>query len=223
MQQRRTPSGQGPGARGGRDPRETGRRTTGRPVAGRVTGGRAATRETGLRAEPSRTTGTRGSAGQRKPAAAAPGNRPPAARRATSAGAVTRTRPPRQGRLSGRAAVMCMLLIGLLLAYAYPVRMYLSQQNEIDQLERHQAAQRQHIDDLAGELQKWNDDRYVASQVRGRLLWMLPGEKPLIVVGRPTPPGTPGSAATGGGGAAEGPWYDQLWTSVRSADQGGTP
>jgi hypothetical protein len=114
-----------------------------------------------------------------------------------------------------------MLLIGLLLAYAYPVRVYLSQQNEIDQLERSQAAQRQHIDDLAGELQKWNDDEYVKAQARGRLLFMLPGEKPLIVVG-----GRSGTAAGAGVAAADGvgrdasPWYSKLWSSIRTTDQG---
>jgi hypothetical protein len=112
-----------------------------------------------------------------------------------------------------------MLLIGMLLAYAYPVRVYLAQQNEIDQLERSQAAQRQHIDDLAGQLQKWNDDEYVKAQARGRLLFVLPGEKPLLVVDNAPKPGPAGTTAPAGGSRA-GPWYDKLWASIRTADQG---
>jgi cell division protein FtsB len=218
MQQRRTPSGQGPGARGGRDVRAAGRRAGARPVA----------RDQAVRAEPARSGGARGSvrvAGTRTAAprtgagdAARSANRPAAARRATGGGAARRTRAPQPRRVTGRATVLCMLLIGLLLAYAYPVRVYLSQQNEIDQLERSQAAQRQHIDDLAGQLQKWNDAEYVKAQARGRLLFVLPGEKPLVVVDNQNTGGTAATAPSSD--RAGGPWYGKLWSSIRTADQG---
>jgi hypothetical protein len=113
-----------------------------------------------------------------------------------------------------------MLLIGLLLAYAYPVRVYLSQRNEIDQLERHQTAQAARIHDLSGRLEKWNDDEYVKAQARGRLLFTMPGEKPLLVIDKSEPePGATGAGQTPGGGNA-GPWYGKLWSSIRAADQG---
>jgi cell division protein FtsB len=132
-----------------------------------------------------------------------------------------RTRAPQPRRLTGRAAVLCMVLIGLLLAYAYPVRVYLSQQNEIDQLERHQTVQRAYIQELSGRLEKWNDDEYVKTQARGRLLFTMPGENPLLVIDKNQP--GPGSAATlqspdGAGGV--GPWYGKLWSSIRAADHG---
>jgi len=219
MQQRRP---------GGRDVRGTGRRS----------GARSTARDQGTRTEPARSAGVRGGSASRSnapragatprtggaprtgtPDAARSANRPAAARRPSAGGAAKRTRAPQPRRLSGRAAVACMLLIGLLLAYAYPVRVYLSQQNEIDQLERSQAAQRQHIDELAGQLQKWNDDEYVKAQARGRLLFVLPGEKPLLVVDNAPKPGPAGTAAPTGPGDAS-PWYGKLWTSIRTADQG---
>jgi cell division protein FtsB len=228
MQQRRTPSGQGPGGRSGRG--NVGRDVRG---AGRRSGARSVSRDPGVRAEPTRSGGARGGAPRATtpragtagvprtgvPDAARSANRPAAARRPSAGGAVKRTRAPQPRRLSGRAAVACMLLIGLLLAYAYPVRVYLSQQNEIDQLERSQAAQRQHIDELAGQLQKWDDDEYVKAQARGRLLFVLPGEKPLLVVDNAPKPGPAGTAAPPGQGDAS-PWYGKLWTSIRTADQG---
>jgi hypothetical protein len=116
-----------------------------------------------------------------------------------------------------------MLLIGLLLAYAYPVRVYLSQQNEINQLERRQAAQRARIHELSGRLEKWNDDEYVKAQARGRLLFTMPGEKPLLVIDKTQPapkPGTGGAVETPGGAGGTGPWYGKLWSSIRAADQG---
>jgi cell division protein FtsB len=182
------------------------------------------------RAEQTRTGGSRGtgrSATGRQSAArtgatdaARSANRPAAARRAAGGGVAKRTRAPQPRRLTGRAAVLCMLLIGLLLAYAYPVRVYLSQQNEIDQLERSQAAQRQHIDDLAGQLQKWNDDEYVKAQARGRLLFVLPGEKPLVVVDNQAKTGASAGTSSVGGKVDGTPWFDKLWSSIRTADRG---
>jgi hypothetical protein len=114
-----------------------------------------------------------------------------------------------------------MLLIGLLLAYAYPVRVYLSQQNEIDQLERHQAAQVTRIHDLNGRLEKWNDDEYVKAQARGRLLFAPPGEQPLLVIDKSQPkPSSIGPVQAPGGAGDAGPWYSKLWSSIQAADQG---
>ncbi|GAA1816222.1 septum formation initiator family protein [Planosporangium flavigriseum] len=195
MPQRRTPSGQGPGARGGRDVR-----------GGRRTGARSAARDWTVRAEPARSA-----------------NRPAAARRTAAGGTARRTRAPQPRRLTGRAAVLCMLLIGLLLAYAYPVRVYLSQQNEIDQLERSQAAQRTRISDLSGRLEKWKDDEYVKAQARGRLLFTMPGDQPLLVIDKTQPQpkaGNVGAVQTPDGAGNSGPWYGQLWSSIQAADQG---
>jgi hypothetical protein len=116
-----------------------------------------------------------------------------------------------------------MVLIGLLLAYAYPARVYLSQQNEIDQMERQQAAQAARIQDLNGQLAKWNDDEYVKAQARGRLLFTAPGDKPIMVIDTTQPQSTSGTGATAqtpGGAGDAGPWYGKLWSSIRAADQG---
>jgi cell division protein FtsB len=221
MQQRRTPGGQGPGARGGRDARGTGRRA--------AAGGRSTTRDPGVRGEPvrgarsgTRTSGIRTTVSRSGSAEAArSANRPAAAtRRATTVGAAKRTRAPQPRKLTGRATVFCMLLIGLLLAYAYPVRVYLSQQAEIEALERSQAAQRAHINDLAGQLAKWNDDEYIKAQAKGRLLMVVPGEKPLIVVDQQPSNAKTSSGPAAGVPAANGPWYGKLWSSIKSADQG---
>lgn len=228
MPQRRMPSGQGPGARGGRDLR-----------GGRRTSARSAARDAASRVEPARSGGLRGSVrngsvrnGTVRTATPRMGgadgvrsaSRPAAARRAGAGGVARRTRAPQPRRLTGRAAVLCMVLIGLLLAYAYPVRVYLSQQSEIDQLESAQAAQRARISELSGRLEKWNDDEYVKAQARGRLLFTMPGEKPLLVIDKTqsqgNKPGKVGAVSTPGDGGDGGPWYGKLWSSVRAADQG---
>ncbi|HET8684061.1 MAG TPA: septum formation initiator family protein, partial [Micromonosporaceae bacterium] len=128
MAQRQTPGGQGPARRGGPSGRVAGggRGAPGRgPTAARAGGA-------GRGALPDRGAGDRHQSRTGEPARSA--TRPAAARRAAVTGAV-RTGAPQPRRLTGRATVLGLLLVGLLLAYAYPVRVYLSQQAEIAQLE----------------------------------------------------------------------------------------
>src|SRR4029079_12070615 len=104
------------------------------------------------------------------------------------------TRAPEPRRFTGRAMVLCLVLLGLLLAYAYPVRVYLTQQAEISAFEDSQATQREKIEQLNEQAAKWNDPEYVISQARSRLHMMLPGEKALVVID----PASGAGAAAGG-------------------------
>ena len=173
-------------------------RPGGRGAATRVTGPRAAQRTGGGRA----------------PA------RPTVARRAVSTGgAAMRTRAPQPRRFTSRAVVLGLVLLVLLLAYAYPVRVYLAQQAEIAALERSQERQTAKIADMAARAAKWDDDEYVISQARQRLHMLLPGEKSFVVVDpardQPADPTTlPGAEK------APRSWYKKLWSSVEAADSG---
>jgi hypothetical protein len=115
--------------------------------------------------------------------------------------------------------VLASLLLALLLGYAYPVRVYLSQQAQIAALEQHQADQQDHIDQLAQERAKWNDDQYVIAQARSRLHYVLPGETPYVVLGG-DPAANPGSTRPGTGAKpAKHPWYGGLWSSIGAANR----
>jgi len=116
-----------------------------------------------------------------------PGQRPrPAGARRTT-GTTTGRRPTSPNRLTGRATVLVLVLSALLLAYAYPVRIYLNQQAEIAALRAHQRQQQAHIADLRAESAKWNDPAYVEAQARSRLQMGRPGETLYIVVDGDTP------------------------------------
>jgi len=190
MPERRSPSGQGP--RGGRS----------RGVApGRRPGRAAPTRPTvGIRA------------GVRPPAEPArTGQRPTAARSV----AASRTSAPTPKRLTGRAAALCLVLLALMLAYAYPVRLYLKQEAQIQQLQDAQAAQRARIRSLSAQSAEWNDPAYIKAQARARFFMVTPGTKTYVVQNAPTPaPSTPPKTANQ-------PWYGQLWSNLRSADDPG--
>ncbi|WP_345635580.1 FtsB family cell division protein, partial [Rugosimonospora acidiphila] len=137
---------------------------------------------------------------------------------AAAAGAARRTRAPQPHRLTGRATVLVLVLGALLLAYAYPVRIYLNQQAQIASLEASQAAQRRHIDELTDDTQKWKDPTYIQTQARERLQMAMPGDTVYIVSrsGSTTPTSTDPDA---GKAKNTGPWYSQLWSSVQAADK----
>ncbi|TMM34397.1 MAG: septum formation initiator family protein [Actinobacteria bacterium] len=148
-------------------------------------------------------------------------SRPAAARRAAAPGAAQRTTAPRPGRFTGRAATLALVLVALLLAYAYPVRIYLTQQAQIAALESSQNVQRARIQEKQTQVAKWNDKDYIIAMAHKRLQMVLPGDKAFV-----TGPaaGTPDPAADPNAGQAinTGPWYGKLWSSVRAADKPGT-
>ena len=207
MSQRRMPSGQGPARGGARPSAAAGARPSSRAAVARRSAERTArevTRSPGRYAvtEPVGRTEHRA--------------RPQTGVR-RAAGPARRTKAPRQPRrLSGRAAALGLLLLALTLAYAYPLRVYLAQQAEIDQMEQAQQDQRERIQQLADQVARWNDDEYVIAQARSRLQLVRAGERVYVIGVEPTPSGETGAEV-------KGPWYQQLWTSVQTADDPPTP
>ncbi|HZE38903.1 MAG TPA: septum formation initiator family protein [Stackebrandtia sp.] len=125
-----------------------------------------------------------------------------------------RVKPP--WRMSGRTAVVALVLSVLALTYAYPVRTYIEQRSEINALLESQGAQADRIKELKAERAKWNDPDYVRAQARQRLLMVRPGEELIIMVN------SPDSDSRGGGKhhkKSGKPWYSDLWDSFHEADQ----
>jgi cell division protein FtsB len=198
MTQRRTPSGQGPARRSS---------PTARPGV-RTSASRGTTRVEPRSGEPRATV-------TRIPTSRA--TRPVATRRTASAGAATkRTVAPRPRAFTGRATLLIVVLVALALGYTYPVRVYLAQESQIGKMQAAQAAQREKINNLNGEVVKWADPEYVRIQARERLFYVRPGEVPLL------PLNDPAGAARDAGKpvpkATADSWYDTLWGSVEAAN-----
>ncbi|MGE5829185.1 MAG: FtsB family cell division protein [Micromonosporaceae bacterium] len=200
MSQRKMPSGQGP-ARGG-----TGGRPGVRPGLPRARTHRPAPPDLAGGARPS-TAARR--AGRARGDARTPAKRPPAKRLPAK-----RIWAPRSGRLSGRGTALVLVVAVLALAYAYPLRVYLAQQAEIDRLVTSQEQQRQRIVALTEALSKWDDDEYVITQARWRLKYVRPGEVAYIVVDDQAGPGSTGTRPATGTGS----WVGQVWSTIRAAD-----
>ena len=109
-----------------------------------------------------------------------------------------------------------LVLLALMLAYAYPVRLYLNQRAQIQQLELSQAQQRANIGQLATESAKWNDPAYVKAQARARFQMVEPGTKAYLVL--PAPQTAPPAGAVADPTTTPGTWYGVLWSALRTAD-----
>ena len=140
--------------------------------------------------------------------------RPGQGRRAPQPGAGPRPAQAERSRLTSRAAVLAVVLCAIALSLAYPVREYIAQRRQIDQLE----AQRQAISIQLGQLEQQqkllNSDAYVRQQAQDRLHMCPPAKKCYVIINLPPPPGKAAAAHVSGT-----PWYERLWSSVRQADK----
>ncbi|SDU51414.1 FtsB family cell division protein [Jiangella alkaliphila] len=174
-------------------------------------------------------TARRPSAGRAgRPSARAPKGGTAAARPRTGADAGDGPPPPppprrpqpKGGRpsVTGRAAVLALVLAVLLVSYAYPLRTWFDQHRERVELQREQDELTASVDDLEQELRLWEDPAYVAAQARERLGFVLPGEQSYIVLPDPDAPDDTAAEAGGLPPSGQGTWYERLWASVTFAD-----
>ncbi|MEU1159790.1 septum formation initiator family protein [Streptomyces sp. NPDC005921] len=122
-------------------------------------------------------------------------------------------RQARRSRLTGRAALLAIVLCTMIVALAYPMRQYVSQRAEIADLERRQQQARQRVEQLRDVKARWQDDAYAEQQIRQRLHYVMPGETGYVVI-------DPGTAKQAHAylGAADRPWYANVWDGVDKSD-----
>jgi len=128
-------------------------------------------------------------------------------------------RPVRRNKLTGRAALLALVLCALVVALAYPMRQYVSQRSQIaEQRRQAQEAQRK-VEQLREEKARWQDPAYVKAQARAHLHFVLPGETGYSVANPPRS-GADRSAdrSAVNEAAAHRPWYDNLWDGVDRVD-----
>ena len=122
-------------------------------------------------------------------------------------------RQARRSRLTGRAALLALVLCTLVVALAYPIRQYVSQRAEIADQQREQQQARQRVEQLRDLKARWQDDAYAQQQIRQRLHYVLPGETGFIVID----PDAAKQSRTDQG-AADRPWYSNVWDGVDKSD-----
>ena len=123
-------------------------------------------------------------------------------------------RQARRSRLTGRAALLVLVLCTLIVALAYPMRQYVSQRADIAETERERDQASRRVEQLRDLKARWQDDAYAEQQIRQRLHYVLPGETGYVVI---DPDAAKQSRADLG--AADRPWYTNVWDGVDKADQ----
>src|SRR3954452_25250135 len=140
-----------------------------------------------------RSRGPRGRTGPGRGLGAPRPARPGAARPQQAGPAVGAGAERPRSRLTGRTAVLVLVLAVLTVSYASSLRAYLQQRSHINDLKASIAQHEANIDALEAEKARWDDPAFVRAQARERLGYVLPGEKSYVVLGEDGKPLEPAS------------------------------
>ena len=129
--------------------------------------------------------------------------------------------PERRPRLTGRAAILVLVVAVLAVSYASSMRAFLEQRAEnnayLEEIAQRSAA----IDDLEREKRRWNDPAYVQSQARERLSYVMPNETSYVVLDEDGNPLESESTLRDESELTEGQvpeaWWGTAWDSVKLA------
>jgi cell division protein FtsL len=120
---------------------------------------------------------------------------------------------PRTTRLTSRAAVLAVVVCAVVLSLAYPVREYLAQRQQIDQLVTQQQTMLAQVKNLQAQQARLSERSYIEQLARQELDMCFPGTQCYVIEGSQSlingvAPLRPGPQ----------PWYAKLWQSVEQAD-----
>jgi cell division protein FtsB len=120
----------------------------------------------------------------------------------------------RSTKLTGRAALLAVVICAIALSLAYPVREYIAQRQQIDQLLAQQQTMAAQVKALQAEKTKLSQTWYIEQEARGQLHMCFPQEQCYEVIS-----GQPAKASVSEPQVVADPWYAKLWDSVRKADE----
>jgi cell division protein FtsB len=129
--------------------------------------------------------------------------------------ALGRPQVPDRAKFTSRAAVLAVVICAIALSLAYPVREYIAQRRQIDQLEAQHQMLTNELRHLEGQQGRLNDPAYVEQLARDKLHLCLRGDTCYLIIGNN--PGRPGGRAAA---ASLTPWYERVWQSVQQANRG---
>jgi cell division protein FtsL len=118
--------------------------------------------------------------------------------------------PPR-AKFTGRAAVLAVVLCAIGLSLAYPVREYIAERRQIDELQAKNTETAAKVKRLQAEQRALSSPSYIEQLARDKLHMCFPSQTCYVVV----LPARPNAGATR---ASQPPWYAKLWQSVEKAD-----
>ena len=120
-----------------------------------------------------------------------------------------------RARFTSRAAVLAVVICAIALSLAYPVREYIAQRRQIDQLQAERQLLTAQLHQLELQQGRLNDPTYIEQLARNKLHLCLRGSTCYVVINGQS--GHSGAQATA---ASLTPWYERLWQSVQQANRG---
>ncbi|WP_433547310.1 FtsB family cell division protein [Streptomyces sp. CA-294286] len=125
-------------------------------------------------------------------------------------------RQARRSRLTGRAALLVLVVCTLVVALAYPIRQYVSQRTEIADQEHAKNEAERRVEQLRDAKARLQDDAHVVRLSREHLHYVKPGETGFTMY---DPEASGSSPHPDGGKSADQPWYSHVWRGVDEADR----
>ena len=119
----------------------------------------------------------------------------------------------RSTKLTGRAALLAVVICAIALSLAYPVREYIAQRQQIDQLLAQQQTMSAEVQALQAENGKLSQTWYIEQEAQDQLHMCFPQEQCYEVVS-----GQSAKTTVVAPQAVADPWYAKLWDSVQKAD-----
>ncbi|MBZ5736089.1 septum formation initiator family protein [Nocardioides sp. TRM66260-LWL] len=127
----------------------------------------------------------------------------------------------RRPRLTGRAAILVLVLAVLTVSYASSARAYLRQRADLEQVQGDIARKQQEIKRLQAEKDRYQDPAFLAQTARERFGYCAAGDTCYVVLDRD---GTPlraesrlGDPTDVGGPTTPRAWWDDAWRSAQVA------
>jgi len=141
------------------------------------------------------------------------GTEPSAPAAAESADSRAVAPPAPRPRFTPRAAILALVICSIALSLAYPVREYIAQRRQIDQLLDRRGQIGVRMNNLEREQRRLNDPVYIERLARDRLHMCLPAQMCYEII-----KGAPKDNSAAARGTSE-PWYAKLWSSVQQANE----
>jgi cell division protein FtsB len=120
---------------------------------------------------------------------------------------------PRATRLTSRAAVLAVVICAIALSLAYPVREYVAQRRQIDELVAEQQMMQAQVKHLVADRDMLENPAYIEQIAEQELHMCLPDAHCYVIENGQSVIGLPKTTQT-----ESAPWYSTLWHSVEQSD-----
>jgi cell division protein FtsB len=120
----------------------------------------------------------------------------------------------RSTKLTGRAALLAVVICAIALSLAYPVREYIAQRQQIDQLLAEQQTMTAQVKALQAQDNELSQNWYIEEEAQDELHMCFPQESCYEVVS-----GQSAKSSVTKPQAVADPWYAKLWESVQQAGE----